>query len=171
MLASRIKQHKEIDSFAFRQKTSKMASVFVLALFSLAAFNGIDAGKPTLSDNLGLYNYEEFVGVGKNYVTGSVWPKPQSETKGSKMFAVNPKLFKFSSVGQQSSVLSQAIARYHPLTFPDEEVLTEMTMQIIASLEIKVLDAYEPISLETDESCEFAFQIGLNTTVLALYFS
>ena len=115
----------------------------------------LECGKPSLSDPLGLFEQPEFVGTGKNYVSGSVWPKPQSETRQSTYFALDPSKFAFSSVGQQSSVLSLAMARYKILTFPDTKVLTEPKLGLIETLQIKVINKFEPFTLASDESCKY----------------
>ena len=137
----------------FKMAAGKVA----LLLLELSVFGVMECGKPSLSDPLGLYEQSEFVGTGMNYVSGSVWPKPQSEARQSTYFALDPEKFAFSSVGQQSSVLSLAMTRYKPLTFPDGKVLTETTLSLIETLQIKVMNKYEPFSLSSDESCKFCY--------------
>lgn len=132
----------------------KMEVFNTLVLLVFAAVSFSECGKPSLSDPLGLFEQEEVVGTGVNYVSGSVWPKPQSESRSNTFFAVNPATFQFSSVGQQTSVLSQAMARYKPVTFPDMDVLTENSLKLLATLQIKVMDPYQPLALSSDESCE-----------------
>jgi len=123
----------------------------------------LECGKPSLSDPLGLFEQPEFVGTGKNYVSGSVWPKPQSETRQSTYFALDPSRFAFSSVGQQSSVLSLAMDRYKILTFPDTKVLTEPKLGLIETLQIKVINKYEPFTLASDESYTLEIQAPHST--------
>ena len=144
-----------IASKLFRKCDFKMAAIKLAALFlALFIISLTECGKPSLSDPLGLFEQPEFVGTGKNYVSGSVWPKPQSETRQSTFYALDPEKFMFSSVGQQSSVLSLAVSRYRPITFPDTKVLTETSLGLIETLQIKVLDKYEPLTLSSDESCK-----------------
>eukprot|EP00795_Rhopilema_esculentum_P012978 gene12978-3743_t len=135
-----------------------MASILQTFVFALAGFAIVECGKPSLTDPLGLLEETEFVGKGQNYVSGSVWPKPQRESRSDKYFAVDPAKFKFSVAGQQSSVLSLAMARYMPLTFPDTKVSTEWKMEQVETLQIKVSNEYAPMELSTDESYELDIQ-------------
>ncbi len=135
-------------------QTTKMASNILLPLVLLAAFQSLNAWKPSLSDNLGMFKPAEQFGASENYVVGSVWPKPQSEKRGSTVFSLSPEQFKFSSIGQQSSVLSQAMARYIPLVFPDKKVPLVTSNAMVETLQIKVMDPYAALALETDESCK-----------------
>ena len=132
-----------------------MASFVLSLLCVFAALLAVNGGKPTLSDPLGLYESTEFVGKGRNYVSGSVWPKPQSESRGSTIFAVDPQGFKFSTVGQKSSVLAAALDRYMPVVFPDSHALVETKYEILETLQVKVMNKYEPMSLASDESCKY----------------
>ena len=133
------------------------AKVITTIALIFSAITVLECGKPSLSDPLGLFEQPEIVGTGMNYVSGSVWPKPQSESRSNTFFALDPARFDYSSVGQQSSVLSQAMSRYKPLTFPDAKVVTETKLNLIETLQIKVLDKYEPFTLSSDESCELHF--------------
>eukprot|EP00794_Sanderia_malayensis_P016574 gene16574-18259_t len=129
------------------------SAIFGVALF-FAAFCSIKAWEPSLSDNVGLNGPSEPLKFGtvENYVTGSVWPKPQSEKRVDTFFSLDPGHFMFSAVGQQSSVLSAAMVRYKTLTFPDMVVPVEKTMKMVETLQIKVVDAFQPLALESDES-------------------
>ena len=141
---------------SFRNCKLSMGFITYTTLFlAFSIISVLECGKPSLSDPLGLFEQPEFVGTGKNYVSGSVWPKPQSETRQSTYFALDPSRFAFSSVGQQSSVLSLAMDRYKILTFPDTKVLTEPKLGLIETLQIKVINKYEPFTLASDESCKY----------------
>ena len=147
-----------IASRLFRNCDLKMAAVRFAALFLVFFVISLtECGKPSLSDPLGLFEQPEFVGTGMNYVSGSVWPKPQSETRQNTFFALDPEKFMFSSVGQQSSVLSLAMSRYRTITFPDTKVLTETKLALIETLQIKVMNKYEPFTLSSDESCKYFY--------------
>ena len=89
-----------------------------------------------------------------DYVTGSVWPKPQSDSPTGDTFALASTNFKFNSVGESSDVLSAALLRYMNLTFPDDVSQTKPGLKEITELAVKVINKYEPLSLETDESCK-----------------
>ena len=132
-----------------------MAAILQTFVFALAGFAIVECGKPSLTDPLGLLEETEFVGKGQNYVRGSVWPKPQRESRSDKYFSVDPAKFKFSVAGQQSSVLSLAMTRYMPLTFPDTKVSTEWKMEQVETLQVKVNNEYAPMELSTDESCMY----------------
>ena len=59
-------------------------------------FTSANAGKPTLSDNRGLKNEELIYNFKiKDYVFGSLFPKPQEENKDSgKLMSLDPEKFR-----------------------------------------------------------------------------
>ena len=129
----------------------------ILLLLAWEVYEG--ESRRSLSDPLGLSssfenNVNEFVGIGKNYVFGSVWPKPQSEIRGETLYSLNPTKFEFVSVGQKSDVLTAALARYVPFTFPDRNVHVDKNLAVVTTLEVNVHDQYAPLTLESDESCK-----------------
>ncbi len=84
-------------------------------------------------------------------MTGSVWPEPKSEKRSSTLL---------SAIGQQSSVLSEAMVRYNPLVFPDKKVPVEKAMKMVETLQIKILNAYEPLVMEPgDISIDFSLNL------------
>ena len=68
--------------------------VYIVSILQVAS-----SGKPSLSDPRGLNPEEESrfhfagLGAGQNYVSGSVWPKPQQETREDVMYSVDPSKF------------------------------------------------------------------------------
>ena len=91
----------------------------------------------------------------EDYVKGSVWPKPQGETTNGAVYALSPENFKFTIVGQSSDVLVEAVKRYKELTFPDEVRETKKNLAQITELSINVINKYENLTLESDESCKY----------------
>lgn len=64
----------------------------VIGILILAAT--AQCGKPKLSDNLGfLEENPEFQFKIRDYVFGTVWPKPQEEKKTNKLFTIDPDNF------------------------------------------------------------------------------
>ena len=111
---------------------------------------------PTLSDPLGLggLGWQWQKPPVKDYVKGSIWPKPQDEMPDGVVYTLTPTQFSFNAVGQTSDVLEDAIARYKNLTFPDSVKTTKIGYKQITGLDINVIDKYEPLSLDSDESCK-----------------
>lgn len=138
-----------------------MLRVFlVLLLVSLACSSFQRIAR--LSDPLGLgglgWELQEL--EVEDYVKGSVWPKPQKESPSGTVFKLTPQDFKFAIVGQSSDVLEDAIARYKDLTFPDnvgklKSKKGKKNLSEITQLAIKVIDKYEDLTLESDESCKY----------------
>ena len=95
----------------------------------------------------------------QDYVKGSVWPKPQGETPNGAVYALSPENFKFTIVGQSSDVLEQALIRYKGLTFPDDVRETKKNLAQITELSINVINKYENLTLESDESCKCKLKI------------
>lgn len=89
-----------------------------------------------------------------DYVTGSIWPKPQSDSPTGEMFTLASNNFQFETVGQDSDVLKAALVRYMNLTFPDVVNKTKAGLNEIVKLAVNVINKYEPLTLETDESCK-----------------
>lgn len=89
-----------------------------------------------------------------NYVTGSIWPKPQSYKATGKVYTLTSNNFSFDSAGETSDVLKQALMRYKVLVFPDAVEKPKDGLSQIIKLTVKVLDKYAPLSLESDESCK-----------------
>lgn len=112
----------------------------------------VHCGKPTLSDPLGLYDEVPFrFGTGKDYVAGTVWPKPQQEARENTYYTLNPDQFAFKLTGKSSDVITEAIKRYQALTFPDKEAPAP-GLSLLSSLEVNVQYDYAPMDLTTDES-------------------
>ena len=114
-----------------------------------------------------------------NYVTGSIWPKPQSYKGTGKVYTLTSNNFSFDSAGETSDVLKQALMRYKVLVFPDAVEKPKDGLSQIIKLTVKVLDKYAPPSLESDESCKckiiyksvFHFKIiSLNYLLFFLFF-
>ena len=114
---------------------------------------------PKLSDPLALgglgWELEEL--QVEDYVKGSLWPKPQGETPNGAVYSLSPQNFKFTIVGQSSDVLEDAVARYKQLTFPDDVSETKKDLSEITQLNINIINKYENLTLETDESCKQMF--------------
>ena len=117
--------------------------------------------KGSLSDPLGLGSPYESTnelneGLGPvNYVTGSVWPKPQQQTPGKQDFQLSADKFSFVATGEKSDVLSDAMDRYVELTFPKVFRSTAdrtLDLPLISSLEISVQEKYRNMTFESDES-------------------
>lgn len=89
-----------------------------------------------------------------SYVTGSIWPKPQSYKATGKVYTLTSNNFSFDSAGETSDVLKQALMRYKVLVFPDAVEKPKDGLSQIIKLTVKVLDKYAPLSLESDESCK-----------------
>ena len=110
----------------------------------------------SLSDPLDLFsnnvNHVYDFHIAKDYVRGSVWPKPQQELRGKEYYTLNPTEFAFISVGKESDILADAMKRYPSLTFPDKNVKPAEGYTILKMLAIDVLNDYEPMNLTTDES-------------------
>jgi len=126
-----------------------------LCLLTLV-FSCAYARKPTLSDNRGLrdeelpfYNFKI-----KDYVFGSLFPKPQEESKDSgKLMSVDPEKFTFTHSGEDSDVIQEALVRYKGLTFPDAEVGgADKNYPKITGLNVHITNAYKPMDFEMDES-------------------
>jgi len=110
---------------------------------------------PKLSDPFGLgLGWELHELQVEDYVKGSVWPKPQVQSQTGAMFKLSPQNFKFEITGQSCDVLEEAIKRYKQLTFPDNVSESKKNLSEITQLSIKVIDKYEKLTLESDESCK-----------------
>ena len=90
--------------------------------------------------------------IGKDYVHGSVWPKPQQESRGEEFYTLNPKDFSFHAVGKKSDILTDALKRYPPLIFPDKDMKSAEGYTVLKMFTIDVLTDYEPMTLTSDES-------------------
>ncbi|RMX50790.1 hypothetical protein pdam_00003199 [Pocillopora damicornis] len=104
-----------------------------------------------------------------NYVTGSIWPKPQSYKGTGKVYTLTSNNFSFDSVGETSDVLKQALMRYKVLVFPDAVEKPKDGLSQIIKLTVKVLDKYAPPSLESDESCLETFSQVVYQDQMGLY--
>lgn len=142
-------------------------SVYLLLLSAFAS--STIKRVPTLSDPLAL-DYQDYLAWKleelqvEDYVKGSVWPKPQGETPNGEVYSLSPQTFKFTITGQSSDVLQDAISRYKQLTFPDSDdgdsscerkKAKAQGSSEIAQLTVKVINKYENLTLETDESCKY----------------
>jgi len=66
------------------------------AVILLLVIAGVFCGKPTLSDNRGLKDERlKFDFKIKDYVFGTLWPKPQEEAKGSQLLTLDPEKFRY----------------------------------------------------------------------------
>ena len=149
-------------------------SVYLLLLSAFAS--STIKRVPTLSDPLAL-DYQDYLTGWKleelqveDYVKGSVWPKPQGETPNGEVYSLSPQNFKFTITGQSSDVLQDAISRYKKLTFPDSDdgdsscerkKAKAQGLSEITQLTVKVINKYENLTLETDESCEYRLPLLL----------
>ena len=73
------------------QKRKNMNPKFLVLVIVFVAT--VDCGKPSLSDNLGLFSDlsdSKFDFKSADYVYGTVWPKPQKEEKGSNIYCIDP---------------------------------------------------------------------------------
>lgn len=142
-------------------------SVYLLLLSTFAS--STIKRVPTLSDPLAL-DYQDYLAWKleelqvEDYVKGSVWPKPQGETPNGEVYFLSPQNFKFTITGQSSDVLQDAISRYKQLTFPDSDggdsscerkKAKAQGSSEITQLTVKVINKYENLTLETDESCKY----------------
>ena len=131
-----------------------MLRVFLVFLLVTLASSSFHKG-PRLSDPLGLgLGWELHELQVEDYVKGSVWPKPQAESQTGAVFKLTPQNFKFEITGQSCDVLEDAIERYKHLTFPDSMGESKKNLSEITQLSIKVIDKYEKLTLESDESCK-----------------
>lgn len=125
--------------------------VLLLVALASSSFHRV----PKLSDPLGLgLGWELHELQVEDYVKGSVWPKPQIESQTGAVFKLTPQNFKFDITGQSCDVLEEAIQRYKRLTFPDNVGESKKNLSEITQLSIKVIDKYEKLTLESDESCK-----------------
>ena len=142
-------------------------SVYLLLLSAFAS--STIKRVPTLSDPLVL-DYQDYLSWKleelqvEDYVKGSVWPKPQGETPNGEVYSLSPQNFKFIITGQSSDVLQDAISRYKKLTFPDSndgdsscerKKAEAQGSSEITQLTVKVINKYENLTLESDESCKY----------------
>ena len=146
-------------------------SVYLLLLSAFAS--STIKRVPTLSDPLAL-DYQDYLSWKleelqvEDYVKGSVWPKPQGETPNGEVYSLSPQNFKFTITGQSSDVLQDAISRYKKLTFPDSDdgdssresscerkKAEAQGSSEITQLTVKVINKYENLTLESDESCKY----------------
>ena len=97
---------------------------------------------------------EEWARTFIDYVTGSIWPKPQSYNATGKVYTLTSSEFSFDSAGETSDVLKEAFTRYRNLVFPDPSEKPKAGLAQISLLSVKVEDKYAPLSLESDESCK-----------------
>lgn len=97
---------------------------------------------------------EEWVRTVIDYVTGSIWPKPQTYNATGKIYTLTSSDFSFDSTGETSDVLKEAFTRYKPLVFPDPSEKPKPGLSQITKLSVKVEEKYTPQSLESDESCK-----------------
>ena len=97
---------------------------------------------------------EEWVRTSIDYVTGSIWPKPQTYNASGKVYTLTSSEFSFDSTGETSDVLKEAFTRYRNLVFPDSSEKPKAGLPQITLLSVKVEEKYAPLSLESDESCK-----------------
>ena len=118
----------------------------------------------------------EFTDLGKEYVRGTIWPKPQSEVRSlTTKYHILPQKFQFvistKSQGKAGNydVLSSAINRYHELTFPFKNTCQELIeddedIKSITQLKIHVKDFMQPLGEGMDES--YTLEINAENPVL-----
>ncbi len=104
------------------------------------------------------YGHLEGVHLDKNYVKGSLWPKPYEETREDVYFELDCKAFKFNAVGKNSDILRSALKRYRRIVFPKTTDVGQGTL--IKELDVNVKTEKAELSMGMDESCKF--EIGLN---------
>ena len=115
---------------------------------------------PSITDSNDLFIWSSSQLNNEDYVTGSVWPKPQSDSPTGENFSLSTTNFQFESVGQDSDVLKSALVRYTKLTFPDNVSQTKPGLKEIVKLAVNVNSKYKPLTLDTDESCKFYFIVA-----------
>uniref|UniRef100_A0A7M5XP63 Beta-hexosaminidase n=1 Tax=Clytia hemisphaerica TaxID=252671 RepID=A0A7M5XP63_9CNID len=121
----------------------------------LVAISCVFGGKPTLSDNRGLrderlkYNFRV-----KDYVFGSLFPKPQEETKdATKLMSLDPEKFSFTKTGEDSDVIQAALVRYKMIAFPDAQVGgADSNYPQITGLNVHIIQPYKAMDFKMDES-------------------
>ena len=132
-----------------------MVRAVILLSFVVFACNAVQRF-PKLSDPFALgglgWELEEL--QVEDYVKGSVWPKPQGETQHGTVYSLSSETFKFSITAQSSDVLEDAIKRYKQLTFPEDFREIKTNLPQITQLTIEVIDKYENLTLDSDESCK-----------------
>lgn len=144
-----------------------MLRVF-LVLFLVALASSSFHRVPKLSDPLGLgLGWELHELQVEDYVKGSVWPKPQLESQTGAVFKLTPQNFKFVITGPSCDVLEEAIQRYKRLTFPDNVGESKKNLSEITQLSIIVIDKYEKLTLESDES--YKLDVLTPTSILVAY--
>ena len=107
-----------------------------------------------LSDPFGELGWELQELQVEDYVKGSVWPKLQGETPSGAVYKLTPENFQFSITGESSDVLKEAVERYKVLTFPDNMSVSKKNLSQITKLTVDVVDKYENLTLDSDESCK-----------------
>ena len=101
------------------------------------------------------YGHLEHTHLDDDYVKGSIWPKPQHETKEDVIYCVNAQEFQFilSDQLKESVILQQATKRYKKLVFPKSGV-EQSQDNGVESLEIKVKNDNAVLNFDMDEYCK-----------------
>jgi len=113
----------------------------------------------------------EFTDLGKEYIKGSIWPKPQYEKRSPTIqYRIVPASFKFvirsppptgdNVPPSNLNVLKSALIRYKELTFPFKDVCKENIPSLgddddeseVNELKIAVEDYHQQLSQEMNES-------------------
>lgn len=109
------------------------------------------------------YEEAEFTDLGSEYVSGSVWPKPQSETRSKhEVFTLNPKKFVFKS-HKKHEILENAFQRYKELTFPYRNFRTNKSMEEIKALQVTIDDYKQPLSVNMNETYTLKIKKSVST--------
>lgn len=108
----------------------------------------------SLSEPWNEQDEEEWERTVIDYVTGSIWPKPQTYNESGKFYTLTSSDFSFDSTGETSDVLKEAFTRYMGLVFQDPSEKPKPGLPQITKLAVKVKEKYAPQSLDSDESCK-----------------
>ena len=145
----------KIEIVLLRKKVKIMVRAIIILTLVVFVCNAVQRF-PKLSDPLALGGLGWEIGElqVEDYVEGSVWPKPQGETRNGAVYSLSSETFKFSITAQSSDVLEDAIKRYKQLTFPEDFSEIKKNLPQITQLTIQVIDKYENLTLDSDESCK-----------------
>ena len=98
-------------------------------------------------------NVEDIV-ISDKYITGTLWPKPQSERRGKELYSFDPNKFVFNVTKAKNSVLSAAFSRYKKIVFPESDVKASEDHPLIKALNVEMKEENSALGFDSDESCK-----------------
>ena len=96
----------------------------------------------------------ELMDIADTYVTGTVWPKPQHETRGKELYTFDPNKFKFKATKAKNSILSAAFSRYKKNVFPDSDAKASGKHKLVKFLKVEMKEKNSKMDIDSDESCK-----------------